>query len=363
MRFYALTPVVVFHVNSLIMRAHPEYVRVAAVSVVNRIIGCGFIGVELFFVMSAFLLSMPFALHFIDASRPKPSLKAYFVRRLTRLQPTYLIAILSYFVLKTLLQHYYSVKQLAPHLLASILYAHNIIYKSASLVSVVTWSLEVEVQFYATAPLLVQVFRIRNRAVRIAVFCLIPWLVKSIFHLAGVPITGMSILGNIQYFIAGLVLADIYIHGKMQCCSRSGVWDAVGVAAWCLIGATLFNKWRMDLMPVYIMVAFMGTFKGPLSNRIARNPWLTTLGGMCYTIYLFHGMILQLFAAATLRFISTHVYLLDLFLQELILLPITAAVAAVLFLYVEQPFMHKNWPAKMRDRLARALPWSTQRSA
>ena len=60
-------------------------------------IGFGFAGVDVFFVLSGFLLALPFARHALGAG-PRPRLGRYFRRRLLRVFPAYYaqLAILSY---------------------------------------------------------------------------------------------------------------------------------------------------------------------------------------------------------------------------------------------------------------------------
>src|SRR5687768_7994733 len=57
-------------------------------------------GVSIFFMISGFILSLPFAKNHFD-KRPdrKPiSLKRYYLRRLVRLEPPYLIALIIFFI-------------------------------------------------------------------------------------------------------------------------------------------------------------------------------------------------------------------------------------------------------------------------
>ena len=51
-------------------------------------IGFGFAGVDVFFVLSGFLLALPFARHALGAG-PRPHLGRYFRRRLLRVFPAY----------------------------------------------------------------------------------------------------------------------------------------------------------------------------------------------------------------------------------------------------------------------------------
>src|SRR5581483_4845753 len=111
----------------------------------------------------------PFAAHHLLGAR-RVSLKAYYWRRVTRLEPPYLLAMLLCFL--TLVFYWgQSARALWPHLLASMFYLHNIVYYSPdtmgfSTINPVAWSLEIEVQFYILAPLLACVFLIRHKWLR-----------------------------------------------------------------------------------------------------------------------------------------------------------------------------------------------------
>src|SRR5687768_3535743 len=88
----------------------------------------GFYGVYLFFVISGFILSLPFASYHLKGANPV-SLKQYFLRRVTRLEPPYFLAITFFFVLKVLIgDRGLGFLELLNHYLASIFYLHNIIY-------------------------------------------------------------------------------------------------------------------------------------------------------------------------------------------------------------------------------------------
>src|SRR5207248_8852502 len=105
-----------------------------------------------FFVISGFILGLPFA-SFYRGLGPQVSLRQYFLRRLTRLEPPYILNLAVFFALKVASQQY-GFRELLPHFLSSCFYLHNLVYADESLVNTVTWSLEIEVQFYVLVPLL-----------------------------------------------------------------------------------------------------------------------------------------------------------------------------------------------------------------
>ena len=119
----------------------------------------------MFFGISGFILCVPFASRYLlKAQRVK--LKPYFLRRLTRLEPPYFISLLVCAALQIIWSHR-SAGDIAPHLLASFAYLHNMIYGAfPGAVNTVAWSLEIEIQFYFLAPLLTILFAISKPLLR-----------------------------------------------------------------------------------------------------------------------------------------------------------------------------------------------------
>jgi peptidoglycan/LPS O-acetylase OafA/YrhL len=46
------------------------------------------------------------------------------------------------------------------------------------------------------------------------------------------------------------------------------------------------------LLPLLIVVLYLSAFRGRISSAIFSHPVITNIGGMCYSIYLFHFMII-----------------------------------------------------------------------
>ena len=74
-------------------------------------------GVAIFFMISGFILSLPFAtLHFDKTTDKKPlNLKRYYLRRLVRLEPPYLIALIIFFIGNVWVLHKFEFGELLPH--------------------------------------------------------------------------------------------------------------------------------------------------------------------------------------------------------------------------------------------------------
>ena len=180
-------------------------------------------GVSFFFMISGFILALPFIKEKLYGGH-KVLLKKYYLRRLTRLEPPYIAALLLAFVLLVFVLKQYSFSALLPHLGASSIYMHNIIYNGASSVLGVAWSLEVEVQFYILAPFLSFIFYIKQDIVRrlILLALIIFFTIYAFNHLWQMP---ASIIHAACYFLSGMLLADLY-------CSKWKLFNHTKITLW-----------------------------------------------------------------------------------------------------------------------------------
>jgi peptidoglycan/LPS O-acetylase OafA/YrhL len=342
LRFIAITAVVLHHVATFIVMKTgivPSHDRLYMV--VNQ----GFFGVQLFFVISGFILALPFAESRLQGA-PGVPLGRYFGRRLTRLEPPYAINLLLLFAW-LVLRNGRSFSDLWPSLLASLTYVHAPVFSHGSYINLVAWSLEIEVQFYLLAPLLCSVFALRKTAVRRTVLVGV-MLLASVANEAFPSKPGFihrSLPGHIQYFLLGLLLADWYLLEGARGLSRSSRWDLLGLLCWCGIGVGLIKVAtpRTLLLPL-ILIAYMSAFRGRLTNAVLGLPLLTTIGGMCYTIYLYHNFLIHEIGGWTWRLQRPDDPFWRAFLVQGALLSVAVlAICTVLFAFLERPFMRPRW--------------------
>src|SRR6202140_3875595 len=128
LRFIAIFAVVLFHLAVGLAIKNPARFGRPQDSLLGAMALNGFRGVELFFVISGFILGLPFAAHALQ-SKPRVDLRAYLLRRLTRLEPPYVLCMVLLFGLQVLVRHR-SAAQLLPHLSAGLAYVHNLVYAS-----------------------------------------------------------------------------------------------------------------------------------------------------------------------------------------------------------------------------------------
>jgi peptidoglycan/LPS O-acetylase OafA/YrhL len=341
LRFVAIAGVVLHHVACFII----QKTGTTPHDPLYNFVGQGFFGVDLFFVISGFILALPFAESHLDGTS-RGSLGRYYGRRLTRLEPPYAINLLVLF-LWLILRGHHTAAELWRHLVASLFYVHAPVFHRGSVINPAAWSLEIEVQFYLLAPLLCQVFRVRNIAARRALLVTVMLLFSAgNWYIAEKPLfVSQSLPGYLHYFLLGILLADWYLVEGARGFTKSLLWDAIGLVAWAALGLGLIKAGtpRTALLPA-ILIAYMAAFRGRIANAIFSFPLLTTIGGMCYTIYLYHNLFIDEVGLWSWSLYRPQLPFWGNFLVQLAVmgLPILLG-CTILFALIERPCMRPRW--------------------
>jgi peptidoglycan/LPS O-acetylase OafA/YrhL len=354
LRFLAIFSVFIFHLAGDVLRHSPNGPpQGSLVFAVTQILS---IGVPIFFVISGFILGTPFAAAHLQQKPPVP-LKKYFIRRLTRLEPPYMLSLLLFFVLKIAAGKGGAV-ELLPNLTASIFYVHNLVYGMPSAINFVAWSLEIEIQFYLIAPLIGIVFAIRQNSMRRLVLTALILISSGVSILVEPdPALKLSLLGYAQYFLAGFALAELYLSGG-DLRQHNWQWDVVSLVGWTVLLGMLVNgaAWSVWLFPWLMLLLCVASFHGFWMNRFVTNPWITTVGGMCYSIYLLHNYIIATLGRLTERVLASTPFTERLMVQFVLMTPFVLLVCGLYFRLIERPCMRPNWPRELKACIGSKRP-------
>jgi peptidoglycan/LPS O-acetylase OafA/YrhL len=217
LRFIAISSVLAYHINGELLKVDAlagDGARFASQtdgSPYLAVVNTWHFGVELFFTISGFILGLPFLRHYWKGA-PKPRLGTYYLRRITRIEPPLIINLCISFVIILALKRP-PLRELLPHFVASLLYLHGFFYHQMSAVNFVTWSLEIEAQFYVLAPLLALLFCARQPAIRWGCLSLTTLLTAGASWklLAESPWLGLTLVRGLPYFLAGFMLGAWYV--------------------------------------------------------------------------------------------------------------------------------------------------------
>lgn len=361
LRFLAISSVFVFHLAGDILRhSAPRYHETLQANHLFWLTQRMNFGVQLFFVVSGFVLALPFASQYLKGQKPV-SLKKYLLRRVTRLEPPYIVALILFFILK-LVGARGGFADLLPHLGASLVYLHNVIFGRPSEINFVAWSLEIEVQFYLLAPLISALaFRSPHparRRVAMLLASLLSVVLVSGLHFS--PRTDLSILGQFPYFLAGFLLADLYTEEAGS--FRGSLAGDAGFLVACSVLVMILDNGPLlaCVGPFVVLSGYYAAFHSILVRRFLSTTFVCTVGGMCYSIYLLHNYIMALCGMFTERFTAHLPFDARLAIQFVLIGPPVLVISALYFKLIERPCMRPDWPARLTrwffDKLATVFP-------
>ncbi len=355
-----------FHGSDCKVYDVPFDITKEVVSSYTRFASVGFFGVQLFFVLSGFILALPFARARLLPSNPRrdPSIRAFYVRRITRLEPPYLINLFACAILLFLFKGR-DFFDLATSTLVSVFYGHGLILPGKELINGVTWSLEIEIQFYLLVPLFVSVFLLSNLRLRrlilllsITLCCMAQSLWMS--HISH----GLNLGNQLQYFLTGFLLADAYLL-DWQNETRSYKWDAVGIGASVALvylllvnvnGTVATHGFAMHLACcVFIYFAYSGAFRGRMLSKLLSLAPIYLIGGACYTIYLWHFLVISFVGGLVGASVSSGSMCTDTLIYSMVFAMASLPIMAVLFITTERPFMDKAWPSRFVSTISRVF--------
>ncbi len=367
LRFVAIASVFLFHLaTSEVLRRSSQDDITHHSEVLARVLGTGNFGVQAFFVISGFVLAIPFARHTLCAERGVV-LRAYYLRRLTRLEPPYFLAMTLCYLLLIVTKGP-SRAGLWPHLLVGFGYLNNVTFASDNPINAVAWSLEVEVEFYVLVPLLAMLFLVRRTWLRrmILAAAILVFAILGPVAAAQSPHLRDTILNYGQYFLAGFLLADLFVSGRLRPFHHPLVWDATAFVSGATIvllqisvaqrqllpgPAALADRLTPCLLPFACVLAYCGVFKGVLLRRALTLTWVTTIGGMCYSIYLLHDVVLQSLLPTMVPAIATGSFALNLVVVTAITATAVLALSVGYFVLIERPCMDPRWPSRLLARV------------
>jgi peptidoglycan/LPS O-acetylase OafA/YrhL len=347
LRFVAISATVFVHILAETVNRSGQTFSALAHKVVLELFDRGGRGVLLFFAISGFILAQPFLRQHLLHGQAV-SIKAFFKRRLTRLEPPYILSLLLYALAMAVYERHL-IPLLLP-LISHVFYLRN--FFSLPPISFVTWSLEVEVQFYILAPVLGLLYAISSPLVRRSVIVSLI-AASTAFQYLSHGTASRNLPGHLQFFLVGFLLADLRATRTKSTTSRW--WDLVSLVVWVAIFA-LPTAYTSLCLPLLILLAYLATFNGPVTRQIFRTPWIALTGGMCYSFYLMHMLVISIAFRLTRRLVIPSNLPLSFLIQATLLGACIYLFCTAYFILIERPCMDPKWPRKLRTWLAQLFP-------
>ena len=299
----------------------------------------GFLGVDIFFVVSGFLMTILYK---------KGEIREFFERRAKRLLPAYFVTVSLTLLASLFLVLPSELGQVATQSIYSLFFANNLGFwmqnsyfsKSDFNPLLHLWSLGVEIQFYLITPLLVWLFR--KSKVLLPVF-LISSLILCIFLVGISPKTSFFMMPlRVWEFLIGFIVATYFtINGNIKYKNFSNI-GLFGFLI--LITIPFLNVDGESLNRVYghpslyallicLATALIITFGIPaILLKSMLGKLISNIGNYSYSIYLVHFPIIVLYLYEP--FSGTKLYP-ESYVDKIILLVIIVIASILMHKFVE----------------------------
>jgi len=322
----------------------------------------GFLGVDVFFVISGFLITGIIEREFSSGSF---SLVGFYERRVRRILPALGVVIVAVTPAAWTILTPAQLKQYGQSVASVAVFSSNLLFwqqsgyfdVAAELKPLLhTWSLAVEEQFYLFFPLLLVVLlRLGKRARGVALSSLI--IGSLVFAQVGANAQWTSnfylLPSRAWELLLGAALALLGVRAGPGSAGRAR--EAVSfLALIALVGSLVLLTEHdplpgvLSLVPVGATVALLWS-SGPetLAYRVLTLKPLVTVGLMSYSIYLWHQPLFVLARHATRSDLGAPL--------AAILVGVTVALSSITYRFVERPFRRKYWLSRQRIFLLGAI--------
>lgn len=336
-RGFAVFLVFLVHYVSLVKPWIDETTTTYQIS--RHIQSIGNIGVDLFFVLSGYLI-------YGMLIRKKKAFGGYIMRRIQRIYPTFTAVFLLYLALSAI----FPSESKIPDGMAGVFFILQNFFLLPGIFDIeaiitVAWSLSYEFFYYLLIPLVIVALRLRswNWKERVALFVAISIVFFAFFAAYGGPI-------RLLMFVSGILLFEVVENRETGNIPPIGIPAlTLAIASVIILNEFHINGWWSQvilfvLFSVFCLECFVSA---GLANRIFSLAPIRWLGNMSYSYYLIHGLSLK-FLFLALAIIhppqSDNVFLFWIAMP--LAFGFTLVPSAILFVFIEKPFSLEVRPAK-----------------
>jgi peptidoglycan/LPS O-acetylase OafA/YrhL len=310
----------------------------------------GYIGVDIFFVISGFLITTIIAR---EIRADEFTLLKFYERRIRRILPALAVMVVFALLASALLYDSGRFKSFAKSLLATMLFYSNInfwdeagYFDAPSLLKPLlhTWSLAVEEQFYIVYPLFMYAIHTWARKFEKLILCIVGLvsLALAIYMVNTNDASSAFYLAHMrawELLVGGLLALNIF-----PATTNKGINTALGLTGALMIAVPVFQYTDQTPFPgLSAVLPVLGTALIIYSNMTEKSPAgkflglapMVFIGQISYSLYLWHWPL----------FIFTEYYIIRPLtgLELSLLLVVIFAVSALSWRFVETPFRSRRF--------------------
>ena len=328
----------------VIMVHTSQYFGCVGIDNVDRALGCGMYGVQLFFVASAFTLFLSYKNRMKKEKLYKSN---FFIRRFFRIAPLYYLGLVYYFFIQG--GHRVSSFTNFAEIVANVFFVNDFYPEWINHIVPGGWSVAVEMTFYLVLPILfARIKNIRQAVNALLVAIAANAILRQIMLLIPVDIQPGWIYTEFLYywfpsqlpvFLMGIILYFLVVEKNTL--KEVSPW-AFAILAVALVANKMFDL-HLFLFDNVIFAFFFLVFAYALSEKpikIFVNPITQYIGKISFSMYLVHFAIMfWLEKFGCIPSFSVHP-ILNYTMWYLLVVTITVAISTITYYCVEQPFQN-----------------------
>lgn len=304
----------------------------------------GFVGVDVFFVISGFLIT---SIILEQQSSGKFSFLSFYFSRAKRIIPAYLVLLVVAALVFSILLIPADYVRFGESLWSAVWFSSNMFFsKQADYFAptgyetplIHTWSLAVEMQFYLFLPLLLAwtPVRIMRIVIPLVIIAGVAYSTHRL-NLGARQSEYYSLIARSPEFLLGGFLAAVPSTGRIPRLVREGM-STTGLIL--VVASCVFISEKSPLPGWLVLFPAFGAFlvlagRGAAVTGVLSNPALCRIGDLSYSLYLWHWPIL-----AALRYYGGTYHLSSDALLLFVVLTIGFSYAS--YRYVEAPFRRQK---------------------
>ncbi|ARM34285.1 acyltransferase [Legionella longbeachae] len=265
----------------------------------------GFIGVDVFFVISGFLIS---SIIFKNLEKNQFNYLHFYARRIKRIFPALIVTLIGCYTIGWCLLFANEYKQLGKHIASGAFFISNFTlwneagyFDQSALTKPLLhlWSLAIEEQFYIFWPLLISFLWKRKYNLFILTVFIVLSFITNIIYIKTNSVAGFySPLSRFWELLIGGFLAYFKLYQPNYFARQANFQSILGVT-FIAISALLLNQ-EKTFPGFWALLPTMGTFliisggpKAWINHTILKNKILVWIGLISFPIYLIHWPLLS----------------------------------------------------------------------
>ncbi|MBR0934938.1 acyltransferase [Bradyrhizobium jicamae] len=308
LRGIAILMVVLHHLFIPFAGSNPMHPGQLAAGIFSAFIADAWLGVHIFFVLSGFVLYLPYRLgrRRIEAGA---DVWSFYLHRAHRLLPLYYIVVL----VSLALHAQTTIGSRGWMLEASGLLSTLFVFSPYGFMppsNIVLWSVGVEIWFSLLFPLLIMA--IRRWGIATVVTATVAASAFFMFVGSSIPVPHVGtfrpfvngIFGTCYEFVLGMLVCDLYVR-QSEAASRRPIHNSVALMSAVLLGGLALylmhnSPWlggrvfgNVLFSMAFATLLFCSLSAGRLLRAVLETWALQVLGCMCYSIYAWHGIVMN----------------------------------------------------------------------